>query len=97
MTTESIKKELIGLISTLFADNGFDVDMIEYVDLIDDLGMDSITFISLIVEIESLFNIQIPDEFLLMDNFKTVDDAVRIVAELMNEKTEEKEEYDDKT
>lgn len=97
MTTEKIKKELINLVSTLFADNGFDVDMIEYADLIDDLGMDSITFISLVVEIESLFDIQIPDEFLLMDNFNTVDDAVRIVAELINEKTEEKEEYDDKT
>ena len=88
MNTESIKKELIGLVSTLFADNGFDVDMIEYVDLIDDLGMDSITFISLIVEIESRFNIQIPDDFLLMDNFRTVNDAVRIIVELINVKTE---------
>ena len=52
MTIENIKKELINLVSTLFADKGFDVDIIEYVDLIDDLGMDSITFISLIVEIE---------------------------------------------
>lgn len=79
MTIENIKKELINLVSTLFADKGFDVDIIEYVDLIDDLGMDSITFISLIVEIESLFDIQFPDDFLLMDKFKNVDDIILVI------------------
>ena len=47
MTTETIKHEVIELISELFKDKGFDIDIIEYVDLIDDLGMDSITFISM--------------------------------------------------
>ena len=42
MTTDKIKQEVIELISELFKDKGFDIDIIEYVDLADDLGMDSI-------------------------------------------------------
>ena len=38
MTTETIKQEVSELISELFKDKGFDIDIIEYVDLIDDLG-----------------------------------------------------------
>ena len=82
MTTETIKQEVIELISELFKDNGFDIDILEYVDLIDDLGMDSITFISIVVEVEAHFNIEVPDDMLLMDNFKKVDNIVNII---MNE------------
>ena len=74
MTADTIKQKVIELISNFFKDKGFDVDVIEYVDFIDDLGMDSITFISIIVEIEALFYIEIPDDILLIENFKCVDD-----------------------
>ena len=79
MTADTIKQKVIELISNFFKDKGFDVDVIEYVDFIDDLGMDSITFISIIVEIEALFYIEIPDDILLIENFKCVDDIVTIV------------------
>ena len=79
MTAETIKQEIIELISELFKDKGFDIDILEYVDLIDDLGMDSITFISIVVEIEAHFEIEVPDEMLLLENFKCVDDIVSIV------------------
>ena len=83
MTENEIKAEVITLVSELFADNGFDVDIIEYLDLIDDVGMDSLTFVSIVVEIETRFDILVPDEMLLMDNFRKVDD---IVAHIINEK-----------
>ena len=35
MTTETIKQEVIELISDLFKDKGFDIDIIEYVDLVE--------------------------------------------------------------
>ena len=41
MTTETIKQEAIELISELFKEKGFDIDILEYVDLIDNWGMDS--------------------------------------------------------
>lgn len=89
MTTGEIKIETIQLISELFRDRGFDTDIIEYADLVDDMGMDSMTFISIIVEIEAKFNFQVPDYMLLMENFKKVDDIVAVVEQaLTKEKTE---------
>ena len=94
MNIESIKKELIGLVSTLFADNGFDVDMIEYADLVDDLGMDSLTFISLIVEIESTFDITIPDDSLIMDNYRSIERVQKIIEHQL---LSEEQKCDEKT
>jgi len=74
-----IKSELIRLITTLLNNVNFDVDVIEHFNFIDDLGMDSILFISMIVEIEMRFNIVIPDNMLLIDNFKTLDRAIEII------------------
>ena len=81
MNTDNIKVELVNLISTLFKNKGFEVEIIEYADLINDLGMDSITFISMVVEIEAYFNMEVPDDYLLMEKFKTVDDIVKIIEE----------------
>lgn len=86
MTTETIKQEVSELISKLLKDTGFDIDIIEYVDLIDDLGMDSITFISIVVEVESHFNIEVPDDMLLMDNFKKVDNIVNVIVNELDSK-----------
>ena len=88
MTKETIKQEVIELISELFKDKGFDIDILEYVDLIDDLGMDSITFISIVVEIEAHFDIEVPDDMLLLEKFKCVDDIVSIVENELSKKSE---------
>lgn len=88
MTTEIIKQEVIELISEVIKDKGFDIDIIEYVDLIDDMGMDSITFISIVVEIETHFDIEVPDEMLMFANFKCVDDIVSIVENEFLKKTD---------
>lgn len=90
MTSNAIKQELVSLIFEMFKDNGLDIDAIEFIDLIDDLGMDSITFISIVIEVESHFNIIVPDEMLLIENFKRIDDIVAIVtSQLLNKITEE--------
>ena len=69
MNSDEIKNKLIDMIQNLFPDSGVDKDVLPYVDLIDDLGMDSITFISIVVEVEDLFGITVPDDMLLMENF----------------------------
>ncbi len=79
MIQEEIKESVIDLLAELFAEQNFDRDILEYIDLIDDAGMDSITFITLVVVIEAKFNVTIPDDMLLMENFKNVDDILRIV------------------
>ena len=82
----NIKNEVIELISELFFDKGFDTNIVEYIDLIDDAGMDSITFISIVVEIEAKFDIIVPDERLVMDNFRNVDIIADLVAQEKNAK-----------
>lgn len=79
MTAEGIKTEVVQLVSELFANKGYDTDIIEYVDLIDDLGMNSITFISIVVEIEAKFSIIVPDNMLLMENFRKIEDIVNVI------------------
>lgn len=81
MLEDEIKNEVIALISELFAEKRFDTDIIEYIDLIDDAGMDSITFISIVVEIEARFDIIVPDDMLEMDRFRRVDDIVTLIIE----------------
>lgn len=92
MSIEEIKEKLIALCCEIFKNSGFDIDLIEYADFIDDLGMDSITFITLIVEIEGCFDIVIPDDLLLMDNFKNVNDVIQVVSNQLTEITMKKED-----
>ena len=79
-----IRLELIELISNLFNDKGFNTENIEYADLINDVGMDSVTFISLVVEIEEKFNIEITDGLLFMEFYKSVDDILNIILNCKN-------------
>ncbi|WP_164779571.1 acyl carrier protein [Paenibacillus kobensis] len=44
-----------------------------------EMGMDSINFIRLVVDLEGVFNIDVPDEEVLLDNFKSVDSVSDIV------------------
>ena len=91
MTKEAIKQEVIELISKIFKGIGFDIDILEYIDLIEDMGMDSITFISIVVEVEAHFNIEVPDDILLFENFKCVDDIVSVIENELTKKSEESE------
>lgn len=86
MSREEIKEKLITLCAEIFQDSGVDTDLLEYVDFEDDLGMDSLTFITLLVEVEAAFEITIPDDLLLMDNFKNLGDVIQIVVDQMAEK-----------
>ena len=98
MTVEAIKNKVIELISELFKSKGFNSDIIEHKNLIDDFGMDSITFITLIVDIESAFDITIPDDLLNMNHFMKVDNVIRIVSKQLDNKTKITEDIcDDQT
>lgn len=94
MYKNEIKSKLIDMLAMLFPNSGVDKDILEYTDLMDDLGMDSITFISIVVEIEDVFEITVPDDLLLMENFRNVDSIIQIVEDAKNttSKNEEKQE-----
>lgn len=86
MEKSEIKVNILEILGILFQNSGVDTDVLEYVDLIDDLGMDSVNFISLIVELEAEFDIQIPDEWLLMDKFRECPSILSAVEELIAQK-----------
>ena len=89
MEKNEIKAKIIGIMSNLFQNSDVDTDVLEYVDLIDDLGMDSVNFISLIIELEAEFDIQIPNDQLLMDKFREYSPIYSIVDELLISKEKE--------
>lgn len=89
MEKSEIKAKILEILSNLFQNTGIDTDVLEYVDLIDDLGMGSVNFISLIVELEAEFDIQIPDEWLLMDKFLECSSILSAVEELIVQKETE--------
>jgi len=56
------------ILHDLFADFGYDIDDINSMS-----EMDSLTFISFVVELERVFEVEMPDEFLTSPNLdKTV-------------------------
>lgn len=86
MEKSEIKMKIIKILNNLFSDSDVDMDVLEYVDLIDDLGMDSINFISLIIELETEFDIQILDDWLLMEKFREYSLIFSVVEELITQK-----------
>ena len=76
---EGIKEQVIEIVAELFAEANVDRDMLEYVNLVDDLEMDSLAFISIVIEVETAFGIEVPDEMLLMEEWQTVEEIVGIV------------------
>lgn len=86
----NIKEELINLVSQIFHDKGMDSDLIEFAGLIDDLGMDSIVFISMVLEIEERFGVFIPDEIIIPENFNSIDNIDQILRGIIESKGDEK-------
>lgn len=81
MNYEDIKELLIEICCNVFRNEEISKDMIDCVDFESDLGMDSITFITLLVDIEDRFEIMIPDEMLLAENFSNIENIASIIFE----------------
>ena len=79
MTKETIKNKLITMLAVLFDGRNFDIETIEGRDLIGDLGMDSMFFMSMIIKIEDEFNFEVPDSILIMNNFSDVNGIADII------------------
>lgn len=60
----------------IFESHGIDNSMIN--------DMDSLTYMIILADIESVFNIEIPDELLIKNNYKSIDDFVEIVQILLD-------------
>lgn len=54
-------------------------------NLINDIGMDSITFMTFIIRIEETFNIELPDEFFSLKVLSNIKSVVEIIS-ILNSK-----------
>lgn len=87
MNREMIKQRLSEICKRVFVLHDLLVN-IECIDLIEDLGMDSITFITLIVEIEDCYAIILPDDSILMENFRNANQIISMIEQCVREKGE---------
>lgn len=63
--------------------NGGTLDSNDYDKELMNLGIDSIAFIHIVVEIEECFGIEIPDEYLVLSEMGTINKIVSVVSELV--------------
>ncbi|SHO53826.1 acyl carrier protein [Anaerocolumna xylanovorans] len=71
------KNEVLKIIADLCAERN--MDEIPEADELDKYGFDSISFITLIVNLEKRFNIKIDDDYLDYQKFRTVDDICKLI------------------
>ncbi len=84
---KEIRERLINTLQNvdIFIDDDFnddDIDIRNYIT-------SSIQFISFIVEIERDFNIEIPDEMLVIDNFSSLNELTEKISDLIKRKNYE--------
>ena len=53
-------------------------------DDLSQLGMDSINFIRIVVALEEVFDIEIPDEYLLITEMNTITKMVQVIIETLD-------------
>ena len=87
MKSVEIRDELIVLCMKIFQYSGVDANKIVSVDFINDLAMDSITFITLVVKIETHFNLTISDDILLMEYFRNIESIVDVIINQMQDES----------
>lgn len=83
MLEKNIKSKLNDIVLKLLDFTIIDENVIDDMDLFSDGGMDSLTFITLVIEIEDSFDITIPDDFLDMNNFRTINKICDIILEIL--------------
>ena len=76
-----IKEKILAIVNMSIENIEIKLDQSD-VDL-STIGMDSITFIRIIVAIEEVFSIEIPDEFLLITEMNTVEKLTNIILSAM--------------
>lgn len=75
------KKEVINKLINIFEDNGIDVENQNIISEID-----SLVYMTIIVEIEQIFNIVLPDTVLKENVFNDIDGFSNVIYQIVNGK-----------
>ena len=86
MKRENIVKRVEELIlrHAILQEENYDRQM----DLFEDLYFDSLTWISLLVDIENEFDIVFEDEFILPETFRNQNDIVNVIEQMLTDPEE---------
>lgn len=79
------KEQLLEMISGI-CDINLTFDSSKDIDIFNDLAIDSVGFIRIIIEIESRYNIQIPNDMLVYSYFRTISQIEEIINTLIDKK-----------
>ena len=74
-----ISSPLKQLLMQLFEEKGCTDSNMEVINFFEDLMLDSMDFMSLVLEVESVFNVEIPIDKLSMQHFNRIEDMVNII------------------
>ena len=85
MTNYSEVESIIQIVTKVFKKPITHEKRLLTIDLIDDWGMDSITFITLVIEIENAFQITIPNNYLSPESFSKINEILNIVRAVMTQ------------
>lgn len=66
--------------------DGIEISPEQYDEELMQLGVDSISFIQIVVNLEDVFEIEIPDEKLLMEEMGTFNKIITVVTTVLNAK-----------
>lgn len=72
--------EIVGILNNVIEDVKFDESMCSQ-DL-QVLGMDSIAFVKVIIEIEDTYDIEVPDKYLMISAMNTIEKITEVLVEL---------------
>lgn len=75
------KSNLINKMEKVLLKNNLQIELEDYNENLSLLGIDSLVFIQLIIEIEQEFQIEIDDTDLSLENFLTINDFVSYIME----------------
>jgi acyl carrier protein len=81
MNTEQIIDKLIPVIASIFSNN--EIKNVTLHTQFSELGIDSVSFIQLIVEMENEFDIEFSDDDLMISEFETIKDLVARIENLL--------------
>lgn len=82
---EVTKEEILDIINNAIEGDAIDLEQLD--DDLSELGMDSIKFIQIIVEIEETFECEIPDSKLIITELNTVQKIFDVLQELHESQT----------
>ncbi len=80
---QNMKEKIIKTINFVLGENVVTLDDLDLT--LENVGLDSLVFIHLVLELESELNIEVPDEYLILAQFNTVNKIYDIVKKISSD------------